>query len=66
MSAPEPSPFRVHSTSACANASLEAENQRVRKQSVEERILAALNMKSMFAWLQPTQVAEQRYEQSGS
>ena len=66
MPAPEPSQARAHTTGACADASLQAENQRVREQSVEERILAALSKKSKFAWLQPTQVAEHPDEQSGS
>ena len=45
--------------SACAQASLQAEIERVRRMTVEERILAALQMKSKFAWLQPSPVEEQ-------
>ena len=60
MSATEPSNIRLGSvSSACASASLEVEMERVRKMSVEERILAALSMKAKFAWLQPTRIADQ-------
>jgi hypothetical protein len=40
--------------SACAKASLRTEMERVRRMTVEERILAALGMKSKFGWLQPS------------
>ncbi len=48
--------------SACANASLQADIERVRKMTVEERILAAFSMKSKFAWLQPSSVEKQGNE----
>lgn len=40
-------------SSVCAKASLQAEIVRLRKQTVEQRILSALSMKSKFSWLQP-------------
>jgi len=42
--------------SLCANASLQAEIERVRSMSVEDRILSALAMGSKFTWLQPTAI----------
>lgn len=39
--------------SACAQASLKAEMERSRLTTVEERILAALGLKTKFGWLQP-------------
>ena len=49
-------------SSACANASLQGEITRLRQMSVEERILAALGMKSRFTWLQPVDVTRQGHE----
>lgn len=51
-------------TSACAKASLQAEIERVRQMTVEERVLAALSMKSRFGWLQPAQTGKQEHESS--
>ncbi|HCN75892.1 MAG TPA: hypothetical protein DIT13_01710 [Verrucomicrobiales bacterium] len=40
--------------SACAKASLNAELERSRLTTVEERILAALGLKTKFGWLEPS------------
>jgi hypothetical protein len=37
--------------SACADASLRAEIERVGRMSIEERVKAALSMRERFAWL---------------
>lgn len=50
--------------SACAEASLQAEIERVRRMTVEERILAALQLKARFAWLQPSRVEKRGQESS--
>ena len=39
--------------SACADASLRAELERVGHLSIEQRIKAALSMRDRFAWLDP-------------
>ncbi len=50
--------------SACAKASLQAEIERVRRMTVEERVLAALSMKSRFGWLQPAPTGKREHESS--
>ena len=37
--------------SACADASLRAELERVGRMSIEQRVKAALSMRERFAWL---------------
>jgi len=48
--------------SACARASLQAETERVRRMSVEERMLAALGMRSKFAGFRPAPIVELELE----
>lgn len=57
---PEPEvQFHRPRRSACAEAALRAEIERVRRMTIEERIKAALGMRNRFAWLQPcTKVSE--------
>jgi len=50
--------------SGCAKASMQAEIERVRRMRVEERVLAALGMKSKFVWLRPAPVRKQGHESS--
>jgi hypothetical protein len=50
--------------SGCAKASLQAEMERARRMTVEERILAALGMKTKFGWLQPSPTAKTKHESS--
>ena len=40
--------------SACADASLRAELERVGRMTIEERVKAALSMRERFAWIEPT------------
>ena len=40
--------------SACADASLRAELERVDRMTIEERIKAALSMRERFAWIEPS------------
>jgi hypothetical protein len=42
--------------SACADAALRAEIERVRRMSIEDRVKAALSMPERFAWLSPASV----------
>lgn len=44
--------------SACADASLRAEIERLSRMTVEERILEALNMGRRFAELKPTTIKD--------
>lgn len=39
--------------SACADAALRAELERVSRMTIEERVIAALTMHERFDWLQP-------------
>jgi hypothetical protein len=39
--------------SACADAALRAEIERVSRMTVEQRITEALTMRERFAWIQP-------------
>ena len=50
MSGKQPSPHRPR-RSACADASLQREIERVSKMTIEERVIAALTMRDRFAWL---------------
>lgn len=50
MSGPEPSIHRPR-RSACADASLRAEIERVKRMTIEERVKAALTMRDRFDWL---------------
>ena len=54
---PEAPPAR---RSECAAASLRREIEIVKKMSVEQRILAALDMKSKFTWVEPTPIKRSR------
>ena len=47
----EPTPLRQNRQSASARKALEAEIERVRRMSIEDRIKAALSMRSRFEWL---------------
>ena len=49
----ESTPPRQNRQSACARKALEAEIERVRRMSIEDRIKAALSMRSRFEWLRP-------------
>lgn len=40
--------------SACADAALRAELERIGQMTIEERVKAALSMRERFAWLNPT------------
>jgi hypothetical protein len=40
--------------SACADAALRAELERVGRMTIEERVKAALSIRERFAWLAPT------------
>ena len=40
--------------SACADAALRAELERILRMTIEERVKAALSMQELFAWLNPT------------
>jgi len=40
--------------SACADAVLRAELERIVRMTIEERVKAALSMRERFAWLNPT------------
>lgn len=40
--------------SACADAALRAELERIARMTIEERVKAALSMRERFAWLTPT------------
>ena len=40
--------------SACADAALRAELERIVRMTIEERVKAALSMQELFAWLNPT------------
>ena len=40
--------------SACGDAALRAEMDRVGRMTIEERVKAALTMRDRFDWLQPT------------
>jgi hypothetical protein len=40
--------------SACADAALRAELERILRMTIEERVKAALSMRERFAWLNPT------------
>ena len=57
MSGSEPSSRR---RSACGDASLRAEIDRVKRMTVEERIKAALTMRERFDWLLPVPEPGQR------
>jgi hypothetical protein len=48
----EPLPTSLRS--ACAEASLHAEIERVKMMTVEQRVLSALSMKRRFSWIEPT------------
>lgn len=51
---PEPSIHRHrHRRSACADASLRAEIERVERMTIKERVKAALTMRDRFEWLLP-------------
>lgn len=50
--------------SGCATASMQSEIERVRRMTVEERVLAALGMKSKFGWLQPAPAGKRGHESS--
>ena len=39
--------------SACAEAAFRAQQERIERMTVEERVKAALSMRERFAWLQP-------------
>ncbi len=39
--------------SACAEAAFRAQQERIDRMTVEERVKAALSMRERFAWLQP-------------
>ena len=39
--------------SACADAALRAELERIGRMTIEERVKAALSMRERFAWLTP-------------
>ena len=47
----EPTPLRQNRQSASARKALEAEIERVRRMSIEDRIKAALSLRSRFEWL---------------
>jgi len=47
------SSIRRSRRSACADAALSAELERVSRMTIEERIKAALTMRDRFDWLQP-------------
>jgi hypothetical protein len=49
-----PRTFPALRKSRCAQESLAAELKRLRKLSIEERILEALDMSDRFAWILPT------------
>jgi hypothetical protein len=51
-------PLQTHRRSACADESLAAELERVRRMTVEERIKAALSMGDRLAWLNPVPVPQ--------
>ena len=57
MSDSEPS---IRRRSACADAALRAEIERVKRMTVEERIKAALTMRDRFDWLLPVPEPGQR------
>lgn len=40
--------------SACADAALRAELERIGRMTIEERVKAALSIRERFAWLAPT------------
>ena len=40
--------------SACADAALRADLERIVRMTIEERVKAALSMQELFAWLNPT------------
>ena len=52
MSGSKPS-IRRPRRSACADAALRVELERVSRMTVEERVIAALTMHDRFVWLQP-------------
>lgn len=62
MPHPDHPELRARRLSSCANASLQAEIERIRKMTVEQRILAALGMKSKFAGLGVTCIKEPPHE----
>ena len=50
VKAPRPKPHRPR-RSACADASLQAEIERVRRMTIEERMVAALTMRDRHEWV---------------
>lgn len=52
MSGPKPS-IRQSRRSACADAALGAEIERIIRMTIEERVMAALTLRERFDWLQP-------------
>jgi hypothetical protein len=52
MSGSQPS-IRRSRRSACADAALGAELERVSRMTIEERVTAALTMRDRFDWLRP-------------
>jgi hypothetical protein len=52
MSDAQPQPPRRR-RSACADASLRAELDRIGRMTIEQRVKAALSMRERFSWLNP-------------
>lgn len=50
--------FTRRRKSACADASLRVELERIEQMTVEERVKTALSMRSRFDWLQPVSKAK--------
>lgn len=55
MSGPTPS-IRHARRSACGDAALRAEMERIGRMTIEERVKAALTLRDRFDWLQPVAI----------
>lgn len=53
-------PMRRPRVSRVARASLQAEIERMAAMTIEERVKAALSMRSRFAWISPVPVEARR------